>query len=292
MYPTIRIPSEIVVDIQTFNLCAILAVLTLVLSVIFKLRKERNFSNEVYYIVPKLFIALGLGIGGAALFDAVVQYAEHGVFRYTGISYYGGFIIGLPALVLMLKLFRKNTTKSVMEWLDFITVPFIAFHCVARFGCFLGGCCYGVETDGPFGLLFPDNPASGIYHYGKKVLPTNLFEACGLFALGLVIFFFVKKHRFTVYIFSYAVMRFIIEFWRGDDRGAYVGALSPSQFVSVMIVVIGVLLLAVNFAVKRRRGQTAHIPVDEQNGLISQNGAESTEQSDGSAQIANEKGSA
>lgn len=191
------------------------------------------------------------------MFDAVAMYAETGVFRFTGISYYGGFIVGLPSLALMLKLFRKNTTMSVMEWLNFITIPFIAFHCIARFGCFLGGCCYGKVTDGPFGLYFPDVPDVGIYHYGQKVLPTNLFESCGLFALGVILFFFVKKRRFIVYIFSYAVMRFLIEFLRDDPRGAYVGALSPSQFVSVMIVCIAVVWIAVWYFLKWRRAKNA-----------------------------------
>lgn len=236
----------------TFQLCAILAVLAFVLSVIFKLRKDENFSDEVFYIVPKLFIALGLGIGGAALFDAVAHYAEYGVFKYTGISYYGGLIVGFPSLVLMLKLFRKNTRKSVTEWLDFITVPYISFHAIARLGCFLGGCCYGVETDGPFGVVFPDSPESGVYHYGHKVLPINLFEACGLILIGVLIFFFVKKNRYIVFVSAYAVMRFILEFWRGDDRGAYIGALSPSQFVSVLIVAAVAVWIAVWYILKRK----------------------------------------
>ncbi len=257
MYPTIWITEK--GGISTFQLCAIFAVLSFLLTVIFKLRKFKNFSTEVYYIVPKLLIALGLGLGGAALFDAVVQYCEHGVFRYTGISYYGGFIIGLPALAIMLKVFRKNTSMSVMEWLNFITIPFISFHCIARFGCFLGGCCYGKVTDGPFGLLFPDVPSAGIYHHGQKVLPTNLFESCGLFLIGVILFFFVKKRRFVTYIFSYAVLRFVIEFWRGDDRGAGVGALSPSQFVSVMIVCVGIVWIAVWYILKRRKVKTASV---------------------------------
>ena len=249
MFPFIRIPSDAVSDISTFQLCAILGVLAFLLSVIFLLRKSDNFSNEVYYIVPKLLIALGLGFGGAVLFDAVAHYAESGVFKYTGISYYGGFIVGLTSLFVMLKVFRK-TTRSVKEWLNFITVPYISFHCIARFGCFLGGCCYGVETDGPFGLLFPDVPESGIYHYGHKVVPTNLIEALGLLVIGVILFFLVKKNRFVTFVFAYAVMRFIIEFWRGDDRGAYVGALSPSQFVSVLIVAAMTVWLLVSYFIE------------------------------------------
>ncbi|MCH5158911.1 MAG: prolipoprotein diacylglyceryl transferase [Clostridiales bacterium] len=253
MFPFIRIPSDAVGDISTFQLCAIAGILAFVLSTIFLLRKKPNFGNEVYFIVPKLFIALGLGFGGAILFDAVAHYAESGVFRYTGISYYGGVLVGLPTLAILIYAFRRNSSKSVIEWLNFLTVPYISFHCIARFGCFLGGCCYGVETDGPFGLMFPDVPESGIYHYGHKVIPTNLIEALSLLVLGVILFFYVKKHKFVTFVFAYAIMRFIIEFWRGDDRGAYVGALSPSQFVSVLIVAVGIVWLLVLYFIDLKK---------------------------------------
>ena len=41
----------------------------------------------------------------------------------------------------------------------------------------------------------------------------------------------------------YAVSRFIIEFFRGDERGA-VGVLSTSQFISVILAPLAVIMLA------------------------------------------------
>ena len=71
------------------------------------------------------------------------------------------------------------------------------------------------------------------------------------------IFFRQKRYGTTTgwYFVGYGVWRFIIEFFRSDDRGA-VGALSTSQFIGIFIVLAGAALLLLV-----RRGKTpAHIP--------------------------------
>ena len=54
-----------------------------------------------------------------------------------------------------------------------------------------------------------------------------------------------------MYLVGYGVWRFVIEFFRSDDRGA-VGALSTSQFIGIFIVLAGVVLLLL-----LRAGKTA-----------------------------------
>ena len=49
---------------------------------------------------------------------------------------------------------------------------------------------------------------------------------------------------FWGYMLLYGISRFIIEFYRGDSRGA-IGMLSTSQFVSVLIVPLSVVMLIV-----------------------------------------------
>ena len=53
----------------------------------------------------------------------------------------------------------------------------------------------------------------------------------------------LKSYNLSIYSISYGVFRFILEFFRGDDRGATGFFLSPSQFLSVVIIVAGVLLI-------------------------------------------------
>lgn len=48
-----------------------------------------------------------------------------------------------------------------------------------------------------------------------------------------------KEHLLYLYFISYGIIRFCIEFYRGDEyRGIY-GVLSISQYISIVLIVIG-----------------------------------------------------
>ncbi len=138
-------------------------------------------------------------------------------------------------MYLLLKIFPKNTEYSVATWFDKLSLPMVVFHFFGRIGCFFGGCCYGRETDSVLGVIFPDNIENGIVHAGEKCYPTQLFEAFLLLLIFIVLLY--AKHRFKLYLFLYAVGRFFLEFLRGDERGSSIFGLSPSQTISIAILV-------------------------------------------------------
>ena len=95
-------------------------------------------------------------------------------------------------------------------------------------------CCYGQVTDSCIGVEFPE--------IGKRI-PTQLIESIFLFILTAILFviIFVIKIKYTMHIYlaSYSIFRFIIEFFRGDEaRGATVLGLYPSQLVCIFIWII------------------------------------------------------
>ena len=49
---------------------------------------------------------------------------------------------------------------------------------------------------------------------------------------------------FWAYMFLYTVSRFVIEFYRGDPRGTVFGVLSTSQFISVVLAPLSLVMLA------------------------------------------------
>ena len=104
-------------------------------------------------------------------------------------------------------------------------------HALGRIGCFLSGCCYGIETDAAHGVLFP-----GMDHY---VIPTQIFESIYLFCLSAALVGFAFKYNFyysfVIYAVFYGIFRFIIEFFRGDERGQLAG-LSPSQYWCILLI--------------------------------------------------------
>ncbi len=81
----------------------------------------------------------------------------------------------------------------------------------------------------------------------QKVIPTQLIEMIFLLILGLILLFLalkkVSKYQMPIYMLSYGIFRFIIEFYRGDERGQ-IGVLSPSQYWC-LILIIGSIVLAI-----------------------------------------------
>jgi phosphatidylglycerol:prolipoprotein diacylglycerol transferase len=164
----------------------------------------------------------------------------------SGGVFYGGLIL---AVVVALWYIRRIglplwTTCDVFA-------PGIALgHVVGRFGCLFAGCCYGRPTTRPWGITFTDPFAAANVGtpLGVPLHPTQLYEAGAEFVILLVLLWSEKKGRpfagrtFWLYMLLYAISRFIIEFFRGDERGS-VGIFSTSQFISIFLAPLAIFML-------------------------------------------------
>lgn len=167
----------------------------------------------------------------------------------SGMVFYGGLIGGIAGLLLLCRKRRRN----FFTFADLIVPCFCVAHAGGRIGCLLVGCCFGVAEgqscldghfvyDGSFAVKYLD---------GTMRLPVPLMESMFLIALAalLLIVLMKNKHRGTVtalYLILYAIWRFVIEYFRGDEvRGIY-GALSTSQWISLAILVAGIAILVLS----------------------------------------------
>ena len=191
---------------------------------------------EESFIIPKVVCSMMVAYIGAGVVDSLFKMGVNGSFIISGITFYGGLIFGVASMWLQLLFYTNKTKYSKKEWFDILTVPFVTFHMCGRIGCFFAGCCYGKVTTSLCGIKFPDNIEAGIYHYGEKCYPTQLFEA--FFLLIILIVVLQAKKKFFTYITLYAVIRFFIEFFRGDERGGIFPFLSPAQTISAAILLI------------------------------------------------------
>jgi phosphatidylglycerol:prolipoprotein diacylglycerol transferase len=154
--------------------------------------------------------------------------------------FYGALIGGVLGVMICAR--RKKL--PFLAYIDLFAPSLVLAHAFGRIGCFMAGCCYGCPTDGFLGVVYPANSAAPA---GVPLLPTQLFESAFLFILTIVLVWILKKRRTfgTVtgwYLVLYGVWRFVIEFYRSDDRGA-VGMLSTSQFIGIFMVAAGAVLL-------------------------------------------------
>jgi len=175
-------------------------------------------------------------------------------FWQGGLAYYGGFIGALAMAVFLLRRDRFPFWKAA-DMAGFAVPLGLGF---GRIGCLLAGCCFGVRTDSVLGLSFPPNsPASQTQfklgelatenHVSHAVHPTQIYESAVSFAIAAFCLLYVHGRKrydgqvFVAFMVLYAIGRFVLEFWRADDRGALFG-LSTSQLIGVALIGLAVVL--------------------------------------------------
>ena len=199
----------------------------------------------------------------------------------SGFVVYGGIISGTICCMIYCKVKKLN----FMEYFDLVMPEVAIAQGIGRIGCFLAGCCYGRETDSAIGVVFPVDsmapsgvkliPTQLFSAAGDILMAVILIVVAHKFSYSAVAarsmtrvkadannkdasqdaeeereVVFTEKHLCRgdigcIYMILYGVGRFVIEFFRADERGA-VGLLSTSQFISVFVVALGVTLLIYN----------------------------------------------
>lgn len=125
-----------------------------------------------------------------------------------------------------------------------------------RIGCFFAGCCYGAETDGWLGIIFHN---SYYAPNGIRLIPTQLISSGLDFLLCAGLVWYDRKKQknpgevTALYLISYSLGRFVLEFFRGDAARGAVGILSTSQFIGLFTLAAGILV----YVMRRRAVPTA-----------------------------------
>ena len=186
--------------------------------------------------------AIAVGFFASSVFQAIYDYIENPAAGFNlagGMTFIGGLIGGVATFLLIYFIARNKLRGRIIDLLPIAPCCITIAHAFGRLGCFFAGCCYGKETDSCLGVQFPGLSA--------PVHPTQLYEAAFLFIIfGVMLFLLLKfdfKYNMSVYVISYGIFRFCNEFLRGDHRGELVTGISPSQFWSILMVVIGVALI-------------------------------------------------
>ena len=250
MLPTINIGP---LRISSFALMVFLGVLFYLgfsLFVLIKIeKKSKRVIKEALTVSALSFAALFVG---ALLFNSLFHTIENGYPTFGGITWEGGVLVGFCAFILLSHFIVKRERGREIELFSSVMPGIVMAHAFGRVGCFLGGCCFGRITEGPLGVVFPDgSPAAELYPNTQTgvgsftVLPTQLFEAgfeLVLFIVMITLYKRIKNDNLAIYLVFYSIFRFVLEFWRGDNRGATGLSLSPSQLMSILLFALGILI--------------------------------------------------
>ncbi len=248
-------------DLYTLFLCAGILAAILVFRVLADRLKVAVALQNLALVTG--VVAIALGYFSAVLFQAFYNIEKNGgeliIAKNTGATFYGGLIGGAAVFLLIYFVAGRFVFADWAHISNFYVIADIAMcsiaiaHALGRVGCLMAGCCHGKETDAWFGIKML---VDGRW---QKVVPTQLFEAIFLLALFAWFAYRVlrkKGYCLELYMCIYGVWRFAMEYLRDDYRGTtVVSALTPSQFVAVLMVAGGVALIFLRKHLLRKKSQ-------------------------------------
>ena len=233
--------------------------------------RRLRVGNEDDWSTILLAAALG-GLIGGKVYYAVLYRDWRLLYDRAGIVFYGSLIGGTLAVLWVVR--RRGL--PVWRTADAVAPAVAVGYALGRVGCLLVGDDYGLPTDLPWGMTFPEGPipttaADLEQHFGVEVPPsfaptdqvpvhpTQIYETLAAGAIWLLGRRLIVRGAPTgavgALVFSLlAVERFLIEFLRAkDDR--LPGGLTAAQAISLGLVVLIVLLW--RFARPRERAAAA-----------------------------------
>lgn len=212
----------------------------------YRARKKRMNSDIVFSLFLSSVI---FGLLGAKVFywitilDEIIKDPHVIIDTADGFVVYGGIIGGILAGAVVCRIKRENFWK----YFDLIAPSIALAQGFGRIGCLLAGCCYGLETSSAISITFQN---SDFAPNGVALIPTQIYSSILDFLNFIVLCIiarYAKRDRIVAgcYLIFYSVGRFILEFFRGDLIRGSVGPLSTSQFISIFVFVIGVLMIVI-----------------------------------------------
>ena len=266
MFPTFTLFGK---TISMYMVCALVGVL-LVLFFTYRLSKKRGL-DEMNMLFMMLLSFVGVIVFSHILYAVTVfdkicvffsnldKITSFDDFIYAMSVIFGGSVFygGLIGAIFVFYIYTKKKRISFGDYSDIGAMAIPLFHFFGRIGCFLSGCCYGVEWE--HGLTYEHSlveSANGVARF-----PVQLVEAGLNLVLFFVLFYLYRKgkakHRaLALYLLIYPVYRFILEFFRGDSYRGFLFGLSTSQLISLILFAISAVWLIVNHLKKEKNIDT------------------------------------
>jgi phosphatidylglycerol:prolipoprotein diacylglycerol transferase len=278
--------GELALPLHSYGL---LLALAFVLGVLLAQREARRRGQDAAALADLAFWLLVAGVLGSQVFYVLLNRGEFTgasfwgetpfgrwprflIVWQTGLVFYGGLIgAGLAAVLLM-----RRRGMAFLPYADTIVPSLALGHFLGRLGCFCAGCCWGsLAGDGvPWAVRFPAGSSAFEAFatqpsYGPRYLaadhlhtaalhPSQLYEAFGELGLFLLLVLVVRPRKgfhgqvLAAWLIAYAILRGVVEAFRGDLARTLTGPFNSGQWTSVAILAVGA---AVWFLAPRPRAE-------------------------------------
>ena len=257
MHPTLFHIGPLAVRTYGFLLA-----LAFVLGIWFSGRRARKQGMNIDWIPDLSLIILITAIFGSRFFyvirhleefeghawDMINPIQSSGEIGIGGLSMFGGFVLAIVCSMAYLRLKKLNLWKIT----DLMAPSVMLGLAVARIGCFLNGCCFGLPTQSSLGVIFPPDSPAGYLFPDARIFPIQLVGSVMGFAIFAILLLAERFKNFDGFTFwlmlmLYSVGRFIIDFFRFYEESmvfARIGGVgfSINQALTVLIFIVSIFM--------------------------------------------------
>lgn len=240
MYPHFTIKG------MTFNSYGLMLSIGFIFSLTFCIFRFYRKKADLKLLMTLLSLVIISGFVGSHLLSCIIESGNLSVFWTLLKDFKKGYVFygGLTAIFITTFIYCKINAIDYLYYADLIIPTISGAQGFGRIGCFLAGCCYGR----PCSFLPVVFTRSEIAPNGIALFPVQLLCSCFDFILMFFLLFLEKKQprkgtvTFT-YLIIYSILRFIVEFFRGDSRRGFILFFSTSQVISLGILLFSSLCI-------------------------------------------------
>ncbi len=240
----INIDPVAFLNIRWYGIFIALAIIVIILWLVWQVRRGANLSYETIFTAALVGIPSGIVISRLLhVIDLWDHYSQNPgqIIGGGGLTAYGAVL----GAALGIWIYSKFSKLQFGYFADLVApAVIVAQAVVGRVGCTINGCCYGVKTSLPWGIVYTHPDSLG--PLGIAVHPTQVYELI----FGLIVFGMLLKLRgrfkpdgslFLVYLGLYSAWRIGIDFLR--EGTPFLFSLHQAQVIAIIVLVITVPLL-------------------------------------------------
>ncbi len=232
------------IEVRWYGIFIALAIAVVVLWAVRGVKKGANLSYDT--VITAALVGLPSGVIFARLLhviDAWEYYSQHlgEIIGGGGLTAYGGVL----GAALGIWIYSRFSRFEFGYFADMVAPGIILSQAVGRVGCLLNGCCYGLETHLPWGIVYI-HPES-FCPLGVAVHPTQVYEILWNLAVFAVLLKLRGRFKpdgslFLIYLSLYSVWRFGADFLREGE--VFLFGLHQAQVIAIIVLLIAIPLLA------------------------------------------------
>lgn len=241
-------------NVYTFGVAVVIAILTALFLILKKAKKAGIDEEHICNLI--LFIIIGSVIGSRLFYFLMNMQEFSSIFDIFAI-WRGGFL-GIGTLIgglLAALIYTKKAKLDFANVMDLIA-PYIALaFAIGRIGCFLRGCCFGLPTTLPWGIVYSENSLAGAAGLaGVPLHPTQLYLVLTNFIIFLILLRMNTKklknkqgkpkgHTFLLFLVLFSLQRILVDFVRYYPERYFISSFTIFQLAYASIFIFAFVLL-------------------------------------------------